>query len=227
MLNILLVEDDKNISKLMQAVLEQAYYHPIPVYSSEEALDILDKVAIDLIVLDVMLPGVDGLEFVKLLRDHRIEIPILMVTALGEISDMTQGFTQGADDYMTKPINEEEFILRIKALLRRAKISTDHLIEVGTTVLNYDEFSVVWEGNKITLPKKEFLLLFKLISYPDKIFTRRQLIDDIWSLESETDERSVDVHVNRIRDRLKENRDFDLVTVRGLGYKVKLRETKD
>ena len=146
--------------------------------------------------------------------------PILMVTALEEMSDLAIGFTQGADDYMTKPINEEEFILRVKALLRRAKISTDHLIEVGGTTLNYDEFSVVWSDHKMTLPKKEFLLLFKLISYPDKIFTRRQLIDDIWSLESETDERSVDVHVNRIRDRLKENADFELVTVRGLGYKV-------
>jgi len=220
MLNILLVEDDKNISKLMQAVLEQANYHPIPAYSGEEALDVLDRLAIDLIVLDAMLPGMDGFEFAKLLRDHRIEIPILMVTALSEMSDMAKGFTQGADDYITKPINEEEFILRIKALLRRAKISTDHLVEVGTTILNYDEFTVERLGAKIMLPKKEFLLLFKLISYPDKIFTRRQLIDDIWSLESETDERSVDVHVNRIRDRLKENPDFDLVTVRGLGYKV-------
>ena len=220
MLNILLVEDDKNISKLMQAVLEQANYHPIPAYSSEEALDILDKVTIDLIVLDVMLPGMNGFEFAKMLRDHRMEIPILMVTALEEMSDMTQGFTQGADDYMTKPIHEEEFILRIKALLRRAKISTDHLIEVGATILNYNEFSVTWDAQTITLPKKEFLLLFKLISYPNKIFTRRQLIDDIWSLESDTDERSVDVHVNRIRDRIKGNADFELLTVRGLGYKV-------
>ena len=220
MLNILLVEDDKNISKLMQTVLEQANYNPIPAFSSEEALDVLDKITVDLIVLDVMLPGMDGFEFAKMLREHRIETPILMVTALSEMSDMTQGFTQGADDYMTKPINEEEFILRIKALLRRAKISTEHLVEIGATILNYDEFSVEWDKEKITLPKKEFLLLFKLISYPNKIFTRRQLIDDIWSLESDTDERSVDVHVNRIRDRVKGNTDFELLTVRGLGYKV-------
>lgn len=220
MLNILLVEDDKNISKLMQAVLEQANYNPVPAYSSEAALDVLDQLTIDLIVLDVMLPGMNGFEFAKMLRDHHIETPILMVTALGEMSDMSEGFTKGADDYMTKPINEEEFILRIKALLRRAKISTEHVIEVGGTTLNHDEFSVERNQKKITLPKKEFLLLFKLISYPDKIFTRRQLIDDIWSLESETDERSVDVHVNRIRDRLKENPDFNVVTVRGLGYKV-------
>jgi len=220
MLNILLVEDDKNINKLMQAVLEQANYNPIPAYSSEEALDVLDKLTIDLIVLDIMLPGMDGFEFTKMLRDHKMEIPILMVTALGEMADMTQGFTQGADDYMTKPINEEEFILRINALLRRSKIATDHLIEVGATTLNYDEFSVSWAGEKITLPKKEFLLLFKFISYPNKIFTRRQLIDDIWSLESDTDERSVDVHVNRIRERIKGNTDFELLTVRGLGYKV-------
>ena len=220
MLNILIVEDDKNISKLMQAVLTQANYNPIPTASSEEALDVLDKMTVDLIVLDVMLPGMDGFEFAKLLRGHRMDIPILMVTALGEMSDMTTGFNQGADDYMTKPINEEEFILRIKALLRRAKISTDHLVEVGRTTLNYDEFSVTWDDEQITLPKKEFLLLFKLISYPNKIFTRRQLIDDIWSLESDTDERSVDVHVNRIRDRVKGNTDFQLLTVRGLGYKV-------
>ena len=220
MLNILLVEDDKNISKLMQAVLEQANYKPIPTISCEEALDVLDKMTVDLIVLDVMLPGMNGFEFVKMLREHRMEIPVLMVTALGEMSDMTTGFNQGADDYMTKPINEEEFILRIRALLRRAKIATDHLVEVGATTLNYDEFSVAWDNEKITLPKKEFLLLFKLISYPNKIFTRRQLIDDIWSLESDTDERSVDVHVNRIRDRIKANTDFQLLTVRGLGYKV-------
>lgn len=220
MLNILVVEDDKNISKLMQTVLEQANYKPVPAYSAEAALDVLDKLSIDLIVLDVMLPGMDGFEFAKMLRENRIEIPILMVTALGEMSDMAQGFTQGADDYMTKPINEEEFILRVRALLRRAKISTEHLLEVGATILNYDEFSAEWHGNKITFPKKEFLLLFKLISYPNKIFTRRQLIDDIWSLESDTDERSVDVHVNRIRERIKGNADFELLTVRGLGYKV-------
>jgi len=223
MLNILIVEDDKNISKLMQTVLTQASYNPIPAFSSEEALDVLDKLTVDLIVLDVMLPGIDGFELAKMLRDHRMDIPILMVTALGEMSDMTTGFNQGADDYMTKPINEEEFILRIKALLRRAKISTDHLVEVGRTTLNYDEFSVKWDDEQITLPKKEFLLLFKLISYPNKIFTRRQLIDDIWSLESDTDERSVDVHVNRIRDRVKGNTDFQLLTVRGLGYKVVIK----
>ena len=220
MLNILVVEDDKHLSKLMEAVLTQANFKPILTSSCEDALDMLDKVTVDLIVLDVMLPGMDGFEFTKLLRDHRMDLPVLMVTALGEMSDMTTGFTQGADDYMTKPINEDEFILRIKALLRRAKISTDHLVEVGQTTLNYDEFSVTWADEKFTLPKKEFLLLFKLISYPNKIFTRRQLLDDIWSLESDTDERSVDVHVNRIRDRIKTNPDFELVTVRGLGYKV-------
>ena len=220
MINILLVEDDANINKLMQAVLTQGGFNPLPHKTCEEALETLDKVTVDLIVLDVMLPGMSGFEFVKMIRDARMETPVLMVTALGEMSDMTTGFTQGADDYMTKPINEEEFILRIKALLRRAKISTEHLVEVGSTTLNYDEFSVSWPGFNATLPKKEFLLLFKLISYPNKIFTRRQLIDDIWSLESDTDERSVDVHVNRIRDRLKGNTDFDLLTVRGLGYKV-------
>ena len=220
MLNILLVEDDKNISKLMEAVLTQAGYHPVVAFSAEEALDILDKITVDLIVLDVMLPGMDGFEFAKLIRDHRMDTPILMVTALGEMSDMKTGFNQGADDYMTKPINEEEFILRIKALLRRAKISMDHLLTVGTTVLNYDEFSAAWGDVTVTFPKKEFLLLFKLLSYPNKIFTRRQLIDDIWSLESDTDERSVDVHVNRIRDRLKGNTDLELQTVRGLGYKA-------
>jgi len=220
MLNILLVEDDPNISKLMQTVLDRAGYKPHPAISAEEGLDILDKITVDLIVLDAMLPEMDGFEFAKTLREHNMDVPILMVTALGEMSDMTKGFTEGADDYMTKPVNEEEFLLRIKALLRRAKISTEHVLTVGSTTLNYNEFSVDWEGSKITLPKKEFLLLFKLISYPDQIFTRRQLIDDIWSLESDTDERSVDVHVNRIRDRIKENKDFDLLTVRGLGYKV-------
>jgi len=220
LINILIVEDDKNINTLMQALVEQAGYRAHTSYSTEKALEILDKISIDLIVTDVMLPGVNGFDFVKMLRENRFETPILMVTALSEMSDMSKGFNEGADDYMTKPINEEEFILRINALLRRAKISNDHLITFGDTTLNYNEFSVTWKNTTITLPKKEFLLLFKLISYPNKIFTRRQLIDDLWSLESDTDERSVDVHVNRIRERMKSNNDFELQTVRGLGYKV-------
>ena len=223
MINILLVEDDLNISKLMQAILEQAGYNPIPAFSAEVALDVMDKVSIDLVVLDVMLPKIDGFELAEMLRSHNIEIPILMVTALEELSDMKKGFLTGADDYMVKPINEEEFVLRINALLRRAKIASDHLVSVGSTMLNYDEFSAKWGDNEITLPKKEFLLLFKLVSYPNKIFTRRQLIDELWSLESDTDERSVDVHVNRIRERFRGNDDFELLTVRGLGYKAVIK----
>jgi len=220
MLKILIVEDDVNIQKLMQAILEQNNYGSVVATNGHAAFDVMEQMHVDLIVLDAMMPEMNGFEFARDLRSVRDEIPILMVTALEEMDSMRKGFLLGVDDYMTKPINEEEFILRIKALLRRAKIAHDHRIIVGQTVLDHDEFSASAGDEKITLPRKEFLLLFKLLSYPDKIFTRRQLIDEIWSFESETDERTVDVHVNRIRERLKNNIDFELVTVRGLGYKA-------
>ena len=174
----------------------------------------------DLIVLDVMMPRMDGYEFTETLRSSGCDLPILMVTAKEKPADKRKGFIIGTDDYMVKPVDEEEMILRIAALLRRSKIVNEHRLTIGSTVLDYDALSVKTAEGISELPKKEFLLLFKLLSYSNKIFTRRQLMDEIWDMDSDTDERTVDVHINRLRDRFRNNPDFDIVTVRGLGYKA-------
>ena len=220
MFHILVVEDNANTRKLMGAVLQQNGYEPVLACDGVEALEILDEKHIDLIVLDIMMPRMDGYEFTETLRASGCELPILMVTAKEKPADKHKGFIIGTDDYMVKPVDEEEMILRIAALLRRSKIVNEHRLTVGQTVLDYDSMSVSAENVTTELPKKEFLLLFKLLSYPNKIFTRRQLMDEIWDMDSDTDERTVDVHINRLRDRFRTNDDFDIVTVRGLGYKA-------
>ena len=226
MFRILVVEDDVNTRKLMQAVLSQNGYEPVPAADGVEALDILDKKHIDLILLDIMIPRMDGYEFTEIIRGNQMlrDIPILMVTARETPADKRKGFLIGTDDYMVKPVDEDEMILRIAALLRRSRIVNEHRLLVGGTLLDYDSFSVSSEGYISELPRKEFLLLYKLLSYPGKIFTRRQLMDEIWDMDSDTDERTVDVHINRLRDRFKGNPDFDIVTVRGLGYKAMRRQ---
>ncbi len=226
MFRILVVEDDVNTRKLMQAVLSQNGYEPVPATDGVEALDILDKKHIDLILLDIMMPRMDGYEFTEIIRDNQMlrDIPILMVTARETPADKRKGFLIGTDDYMVKPVDEDEMVLRIAALLRRSRIVNEHRLLVGGTLLDYDSFSVSSEGYISELPRKEFLLLYKLLSYPGKIFTRRQLMDEIWDMDSDTDERTVDVHINRLRDRFKGNPDFDIVTVRGLGYKAMRRQ---
>lgn len=220
MFNIMVVEDNLNTRKLMEAVLLENGYNPILAKDGIDALEILDRKHIDLIILDIMMPNMDGYEFTKTLREGKCNIPILMVTAKEDISDKKKGFILGTDDYMVKPVDEEEMILRIRALLRRAKIASEHRLIIGDTELRYDELSVK-EGNQIfTLPQKEFMLLFKLLSYQNKIFTRRQLMDEIWGPDSDSDERTVDVHINRLRERFKNSKDFEIVTIRGLGYKA-------
>lgn len=220
MFNIMLVEDNENTRKLMEAVLLENDYNPILAKDGLEALEILDKAHIDLIILDIMMPNMDGYEFTQTLRESKCHIPILMVSAKEAPSDKKKGFILGTDDYMVKPVDEEEMILRIGALLRRSRIANDHKITLGDMVLHYDELSVM-DGREVhTLPQKEFMLLFKLLSYPKKIFTRRQLIDEIWGLDSDSDERTVDVHINRLRERFKNNKEFEIVTIRGLGYKA-------
>ena len=221
MFRILVVEDDKNTRKLMEAVLSQNGYEPVPACDGVEALDILDKKHIDLILLDIMMPRMDGYEFTEIIRSNPAlgDIPILMVTAKETPADKKKGFIIGTDDYMVKPVDEDEMILRIAALLRRSRIVNEHRLIIGETLLDYDSFSVSSDGYISQLPRKEFLLLYKLLSYPGKIFTRRQLMDEIWDMDSDTDERTVDVHINRLRDRFKDNKDFQIITVRGLGYK--------
>lgn len=220
MFHILVVEDNVNTRKLMEAVLLQNGYQPVLAGDGVEALEILDRKHIDLIVLDIMMPRMDGYEFTETLRASGCELPILMVTAKEKPADKRKGFIIGTDDYMVKPVDEEEMILRIGALLRRSKIVNEHRLAVGQTVLDYDALAVSTAAGEMELPKKEFLLLFKLLSYPNKIFTRRQLMDEVWDMDSDTDERTVDVHINRLRDRFRGNEDFDIVTVRGLGYKA-------
>ncbi len=220
MFNILVIEDNKNMRKLICATLKQNGYSTFEAEDGEIGLDVLDTNHIDLIICDIMMPNMDGYEFTKTLRDGNCEIPIIIVTAKEQLEDKKMGFSIGADDYMVKPIDFEELILRIGAILRRSKIVNDHKITIGDTTLDYNSLSVTYLGESNTLPKKEFYLLFKLVSSPDTIFTRRQLLDEIWGMESMADERTVDVHIKRIREKYKNSKDFEIVTVRGLGYKA-------
>jgi DNA-binding response OmpR family regulator len=220
MFHIMVIEDDINTRKLMKAVLEQNGYEPVLAQDGVEGLELLDRIQVDLIILDIMMPRMDGYEFTKILRAGEWNIPILMVTAKETPSDKKKGFIVGTDDYMIKPVDEEEMLLRIAALLRRSKIVNEHKLSIGTTTLDYDNLSVTTEDLTQELPNKEFMLLYKLLSYSNKIFTRRQLMDEIWSMDSDTDERTVDVHINRLRERFRGNKDFEIITVRGLGYKA-------
>lgn len=220
---ILVVEDDADTRRLMEAVLLANGY---AVLLSEDGADALAKLAghhVDLMVLDLMMPRMDGFELTRAMRKVGNSLPILMVTAMEAPADKRKGFLAGTDDYMVKPVDEEEMLLRIKALLRRARIADERRLRVGTTVLDYDALSVSRDGRAQELPAKEFLLLFKLLSCPNKIFTRRSLMDELWDMNTESDERTVDVHVNRLRERFRDNGDFEIVTVRGLGYKAVAR----
>lgn len=220
MFNILVVDDDKNTRLLMKAVLEAENYTVITAADGEEALAAMEHSHIDLVVLDVMMPKMDGYTFTKTLRAADNNLPILMVSAKQLPADKKQGFLVGTDDYMTKPIDEEEMLLRIRALLRRAKIANDRRIIIGDVVLDYDTLSVSRPGEVQELPRKEFLLLYKLLSYPGKIFTRIQLMDEIWGADSETGWETVTVHIGRLRKRFEDWKEFDIVSVRGLGYKA-------
>ncbi|WP_455544142.1 response regulator transcription factor [Intestinibacter sp.] len=220
MFNILVIEDNKNMRKLICATLKQNGYSTFEAEDGEVGLDVLDTTHIDLIICDIMMPNMDGYEFTETLREGHCEIPIIIVTAKEQLEDKKKGFSIGADDYMVKPIDFEELILRIGAILRRSKIVNDHKLTIGDTILDYNSLSVTSNGECNTLPKKEFYLLFKLVSSPDTIFTRRQLLDEIWGMESMADERTVDVHIKRIRERYRDSKDFEIVTVRGLGYKA-------
>ena len=220
MFQILVVDDDKNIRRLFQAVLEGAGYQVHTAANGEAALAVMDREYIDLVVLDVMMPKMDGYEFTKTLREGNNNLPILMVSAKQLPQDKKKGFLVGTDDYMTKPIDEEEMLLRIRALLRRARIASERRIMVGDVVLDYDSLTVTRGGEGQELPQKEFLLLYKLLSYPGKIFTRIQLMDEIWGADSETGWETVTVHVGRLRKRFEGWPEFEIVSVRGLGYKA-------
>lgn len=220
MFNILVVEDDRHTRLLMQTILEDAGYQAFTAEDGQKALDAMDSQHIDLIIMDIMMPNMDGYELTQELRNAGYDMPILMVTAKIEAEDKKKGFRAGTDDYMTKPVDEEEMLLRIKALLRRSKIVNEHKLTVGRTVLDYDALTVTIGTESQTLPQKEFYLLFKLLSYPNKIFTRLQIMDEIWGMDSESTDSTVNVHINRLRKRFESNPDFSIETVRGLGYKA-------
>ena len=220
MFEILVAEDDKNARRLFQIVLEENGFRVHTAANGQEAMDILDKEYIDLVVLDVMMPRMDGYEFTRQLRTANSNLPILMVSAKQLPEDKKKGFLMGTDDYMTKPVDHEEMLLRIRALLRRARITSERRIVVGDAVLDYDSLTVRKGGEVMELPQKEFMLLYKLLSYPGKIFTRIQLMDEIWGAESETGWETVTVHVGRLRKRFEGWPEFEIVSVRGLGYKA-------
>ena len=220
MFRILVVDDDKNTRRLMQAILEDAHYEVETAENGEDALRVMDGKHIDLVVLDVMMPKMDGYEFTSLLRASNSDLPILMVSAKQLPEDRKQGFLVGTDDYMTKPVDEEEMLLRIRALLRRAKIVSERRIELDGVVLDYDSMSVTKNGESQVLPQKEFMLLYKLLSYPGKIFTRIQLMDEVWGSETETGWETLTVHIGRLRKRFEGWEEFSIESVRGLGYKA-------
>ena len=220
MLNILVVEDDKNLRKLMTAVLLKNNYNVLTAEDGIKALDIMESSHVDLLISDIMMPNMDGYELTGLIRDANYTLPILMITAKETLEDKKKGFSVGTDDYMVKPIDMDEMILRVAALLRRSRIMNENRLEINGVVLDYNALTVTRNGESILLPKKEFYLLFKLLSYPKQIFTRSQLMDEIWGMDSEADERTVDVHIKRLREKFADFPEFDIVTVRGLGYKA-------
>ncbi len=220
MFHILVAEDDKHTQLLFQAVLETNGYTVSLARNGQEALSVMDRVHIDLVILDVMMPVMNGYEFTRLLRESDNNLPILMVSAKQLPEDKHMGFLVGTDDYMTKPIDEEEMLLRIKALLRRAKIANERKIHIGKVCLNYDTLTVSGHGQIQELPQKEFMLLYKLLSYPGQIFTRIQLMDEIWGADSDTGWETVTVHIGRLRKRFESWEEFEIISVRGLGYKA-------
>ena len=220
MFHILVVEDDKNMRELLKAILKANGYRPYTAANGLEALSVIDTNHIDLILTDIMMPEMDGYELTRRLRENNYEMPILMITAKQLPEDKRRGFLVGTDDYITKPIDEEEMLLRIKALLRRAKIVYDHRLTVGSVILDYDSLTVTRGTEAVTLPPREFYLMYKLLSCPGKIFTRMQLMDEIWGMDSESTDSTVDVHIHRLRKKFGDYPEFSIETVRGLGYRA-------
>ncbi len=220
MINILIVEDDDELRKLFYTVISENGYNAICATDGIDAFDLLDENHVDLVVSDVMMPRMDGFELIKSLREVGYEMPVLLITAKDSFADKQRGFRLGVDDYMVKPVDVNEMILRIEALLRRSKISSENIVTIKNTKFNADNLIVLSKLGEIELPQKEFKLLFKLVSSPNKVFTRRQLMDHVWGVDTESDEHTLDVHISRLRGKLKGNEDFEIKAVRGLGFKA-------
>ena len=220
MLKILIAEDDQELCQLFSHVLAKNGYVVTGVANGIEALHAMESDYYDLIISDIMMPKMDGYELVRQLRGSGNQTPVMMITAKDAFDDMRQGFLSGTDDYMVKPINVNEMVLRVGALLRRCQMIHDRRQNIGSTVLELDSLTVTCKGESQTLPQKEFMLLYKMISYPGRIFTRHQLMDEIWGYDNESDTHTVDVHIGRLRERLRDNPDIRIVTIRGVGYKA-------
>ena len=220
MLKILIAEDDNELLRLFSLVLTKNGYSVKGVSNGKEALEAIDNSYYDLIISDIMMPEMDGYELVHTLRESGNTTPVMMITAKDAFDDMRKGFISGTDDYMVKPVNVNEMVLRVGALLRRAQMINDRRQTIGGTVLECDSLTVTVKGESFILPQKEFMLLYKMAAFPGKIFTRHQLMDEIWGYDNESDTHTVDVHIGRLRDRFRDNEDFKIVTIRGVGYKV-------
>ena len=216
---ILVVDDNQKIRRLIDIYLRREGFSTLLAETGEQALHLLGEQAVDLMIVDIMMPGMDGYALVRQLRENRMEIPVLMATAKTEFADKKEGFEAGADDYMTKPVDLEEVVLRVRALLRRSRIYSENLIRIGEVTLDYNTLEVRLPGETVVLPQKEFYLLYKLFSYPNRVFTRQELMDEIWGFDSETSPRTVDVHIKRLRERFEQIPDMEISTIRGLGYK--------
>jgi DNA-binding response OmpR family regulator len=224
MFKILVVEDNKNMRKLMTTYLKKNNYETLEAEDGEKALEIMDNNHVDLIISDIMMPNMDGYELTKELRNANYMIPILLVTAKDTIDDKREGFLLGVDDYMVKPVDMDEMVLRVGVLLRRANIVNQRKLKIKNIVLSYDEYTLKKDDKIYDLPQKEFQLLYKLLSFPNKIFTRQDLIDEIWGLDNESDFRTVDVHIKRLREKFDDFDEFKIVTIRGVGYKSIINE---
>ena len=220
MFRVLIAEDDRDLRHLFERVLTKNGYVVTEVSNGQEALDQLDREYFDLIISDIMMPVMDGYELVRSIREAGLSIPVLMITAKDAFDDMRLGFVSGTDDYMVKPVNVNEMVLRVGALLRRSQMINERRQVIGDTTMEYDSLTVTTQGKSVVLPQKEFMLLYKMVSFPGRIFTRQQLMDDIWGYDSETDIHTVEVHIGRLRERFRDNPDFSIVTMRGVGYKV-------
>ncbi len=227
MFSILVCEDDRNIRRLICEYLSQEGYTVIESENGSEALEVFSEKHIDLLITDIMMPELDGFGLVREIRKTGVEIPVLIITAKASTEDKKTGFGCGADDYMVKPIDMEELLLRVAALLRRAKAVSDRKLVIGSTVLDYDNYTAVSDGETISLTNKEFLMLFKLLSQSNRIFTRTQLMDEIWGYDSDSTERTVDVHISHLREKFGNSEDFKIVTVKGLGYKAVRKAVED
>ena len=220
MFKILIAEDDNELRQLFERVLTINGYATAGVTDGREALEYLEKEYVDLVISDIMMPRMDGYALARSIREQWPAMPILMITAKGDFNDVSQGFFSGADDYMVKPINVNEMVLRVKALLRRAEMNNERRQKIGDTLMECDSLTVSRNGESQVLPQKEFMLLYKMAAYPGKIFTRQQLMDDIWGYSSSSELHTIDVHIGRLRERFKDNPDFKIITLRGVGFKV-------